>query len=198
MGMIGITTVKAVNFRSVMQEFSNTYYYQATGLIPAAANHSGLVDEVVATERSLHSTDVQFKRASLWSAGGTPSENQMLFQKDLSGTGNQAVNGSLDRERAFLIQWPAGLDIRGHPVTLKKWFHSCGNCAAVTISSGMMQQTIPIDDVYRTQIAAKAEELREIGGLETIGLCAKSGRENKGPAVCHKWLEHHQLGDQWR
>jgi hypothetical protein len=108
------------------------------------------------------------------------------------------VGGSMDRERAFLMQWPAGKDSRGKPVFLRKWFHSCGGANGYDPTSGVLQQTSAIPESGRDAVSNKANGLRIIGPLDEWLLVAQSGREHTGPGRIHKFLEHHQLGDMWR
>jgi hypothetical protein len=35
-------------------------------------------------------------------------------------------------------------------------------------------------------------------GGNTYNLISRTGRATTGTATCHRFLEHHQLGDQWR
>ncbi len=200
MARFGFNIQKTVSFRGVNQHFSNTYYYQRALWTPADSYLSGLIDEIVTTEKKLHTTDVVFVRGQCWTADGDANQNVMRVQKTLTGTGLGVPNIVWDRERAFLIRWAAGKDIRGRPVYLRKWFHTGGPIQgdSSNYNLGILQNTTAIADSLRTTIAAVAEELREIGTTELIGLCAKTGRENTGSALCHKYLEHHQLGDEWR
>jgi hypothetical protein len=194
---IGITITKETAFRGKPQEFHNTYYFELATAITAPAE--SLVDEITATEKSLHSTIVTFKRAAVWSAGGTQAQNQMLFQKALTGTGNQTHELGADRERAVLVQWKAGFSTTGKQVYLRKWYHSCGSAAGVGLqTSGITSQTAQIPTADRATIATKADENRSVGTGEFWELCAKSGRKTTDPAVTHRYLEHHQLGEQWR
>jgi hypothetical protein len=193
---IGITIKKTTGFRGVFQEFHNTYFRELETAVTAPAND--LIDETVAIEKAMHSTAVNFVHASVWEAGGTPAQNSMLFQKMLTGTGARTHN-NIDPERAVLIQWPAGFDSLGRPVFLRKWYHSmAGLVAAVSISANVLAQQAPFTDSERSQQAAKADELRTIGSFGLWQLCSKTGREAEGAATCHKYLEHHQLGDMWR
>ncbi len=200
MARFGFTITKRVSFRLFQQEFSNTYYYQRVAWTPTDFQLSAYIDEIVVTERKLHSTEVTFVRGQCWSADGTPASNQMRVQKDLSGTGNGTTVTTLDRERALLFRWPAGKDIRGRNVYLRKWFHICGDVqnTPLVMTAPAQQNTAEIPVATRNSLAAIAEELRELGTTETIGLCASGGRENTGGAQCHRFVEHHQLGDMWR
>lgn len=196
MTQIGISITKRCPFRGSTQEFSNVYHYTlAGGLLNGL---EGLVDEMVAVEKQLHSTKVTFIRAQVWTSGGSKADNEMQFQKDLTGTGAQPQNASQDNERAFLIRWRVGKSITGKPVYLRKWYHSCGSAAGVSPSTTVLANEGALATGDRTLVAAKAEELREIGALETWNLCSESGRVAELPAECHQYLEHHQLGDQWR
>jgi hypothetical protein len=188
---------KQVSFRLANQPFANVYHYEGATL--TAANATALANSVKTKEVDLHSLDVTFIHYRVWSAGGTPASNNMIAQGNLSGTGNQASNTSMDRERAVLVQWPAGVNIRGQPVTLKKWYHSCGSCAGITFPASLLQNTAEIPAANRTTIATAANALLSdsVGG-NVYNLVAASGRPATGTCVAHRFLEHHQLGDQWR
>jgi hypothetical protein len=193
---VGIAIVKTVSFRGIQQEFSNVYHYDLLGA--QTGPWEALVDEIKASEVGMHSTDVTFKKASVWSAGGTTAQNAMLFQKVLAGLGNQTSNAYLDRERAILIRWPAGFDTRGKPVYLRKWYHSCGAFAATPFANGNLTNTLAFTTAERAAFASKASEMDEVGVTEAWQICSASGRRKTGPPEAHKYLEHHQLGDMWR
>lgn len=195
---IGVAIVKNTLFRGVQQEFSNVYYYELPTAVTAPAE--SIIDEITAKEKTLHSTVVNFVRGLAWSAGGTPGQNQMLHQKALSGTGTQTATSEMDRERAVLIRWPAGFDSRGKPVYLRKWYHSCGACAGQALNaSSVLANTSDISTATRNAIATSVNDLRQVNdAVDLWDICAKGGRDTTGPAECHRYLEHHQLGDQWR
>jgi hypothetical protein len=194
---IGVTITKGTSFRGKEQEFHNTYYFDLQTAITAPSE--SIVDEVTATERPLHSTQVTFKRAQVWSAGGTKQQNQMIFQKALTGAGTGSTNDAMDRERAILIQWKAGFDVNGKQVYLRKWYHSCGSPVQGSVgATGVLGNTAQIATADRNAIAAKADENRFVGSIESWELCAKSGRKTTDPATTHRYLEHHQLGEMWR
>lgn len=199
MSQIGVSVVMAVPFRGVNQEFSNVFHYSREVPTANESERDSIIDEIVSILKASHSSDVLFKRAMLWTSGGTPGQNDMLRQRTLSGVGSSAVNASMDRERAVLIRWPAGKDVRGRPVFLRKWFHVCGNYEASAFSASILQNTTPILDATRAIIASHANGLKVVGAtVDTWSLCAESGRSVQGDAECHKYLEHHQLGDMWR
>jgi hypothetical protein len=193
---IGLSIVKSVLFRGVQQEFSNVYHYELLGAVTGP--WESLVDECKASEAGLHSTDVSFKRASVWSAGGTPAQNAMLFQKTLAGLGSAVNNTSMDRERAILARWPAGVDSRGKPVYLRKWYHACGNVGGVTMTAGHLQNTLAFSAADQTALQNLISAFDEIGATEAWQICSAGGRRKVGPVQAHKYLEHHQLGDMWR
>lgn len=195
---IGVQITKSTLFRGVQQEFHNVYNYKLGTAITAPSE--SIVDEIVNTEKSLHSSEVKFIAAAVWSSGGNIAQNAMLFKKSLSpGAGNQLVNTNMDRERAILIRWPAGFAIDGRPVYLRKYFHSCGNAAGVNPGGAAQLANIdPLLQATRDAIALKANELRDVGATEFWELVAKTGRQTAGNAQCHPFLEHHQLGDMWR
>lgn len=194
--ILGFSVTKQVSFRGVQQEFTNVYHYQLVGA--ATAPYESLLDEIRANETPFHSTDVTFVRGKCWTAGGTTTQNQMQVQKDFTGTGNQALATSMDRERAVLIRWPAGLSSNGKPVFLRKWFHCCGSFAGVNFTVNTLQQTGAISAANLTTINNAVSGLDGIGTLQDWTLCSPNGREAEGNGECHSWLEHHQLGDMWR
>lgn len=204
MGQIGISIVKRLAFRDSIQEFANTYHYGSAGANPSQAAAEALIDEIVVNEKLFHSTSVTFVRASCWSSGGTVSQNQMIAQKLLTGTGSTTPGTAMDAERAVLIQWPAGLDSLGRPVTLKKWYHCFGNFGSVVMANNLLTNATAFTQAQRDTMAALADANSRLGSPEVWGLVAESGRQRTGgilsadPPHAHKYLEHHQLGDMWR
>jgi hypothetical protein len=199
--IIAISITKRCAFRDAVQEFSNVYHYEAATPGVLASEAELLLDELVTFEKSIHSTVVTFVHGRVWKAGGTIAENTMIFEKVLTGTGSAAASTVLDRERAWLIQWNAGVDSRGHKVKLRKWFHTCGNFGSVGIpSSNHVTNENAFSSTMRTAVAGKADEITTIGPTpEGWELVAESGRQRDGgPPEAHKFLEHRQFGNQWR
>src|SRR5215217_6668005 len=118
MGLLGVSITKGTSFRGVTQEFGNTYYYDVVGT-PNATVANEVIDALVTKEKAIHASSVSFIRAKAWSAGGTNAQNSMLVQKNLSGAGAIAPATGVDKERAFLIRFRAGVDSRGRPVYLR-------------------------------------------------------------------------------
>jgi hypothetical protein len=164
------------------------------------ADADNLLDGLVTFEKSIHAADVSFTMGRVWTAGGTPAENDMVLEQALSGVGQRTTATSWDRERAYLIQWPAGQNSIGRPVTLKKWYHTCGPIlSSHTVNAGWLQNTVAFTPTERAAIATACNVLFErTPNGHTATLCARSGRDATGPAEAHAYLEHHQLGDQWR
>lgn len=192
---VGIQVVKKVLFRGVQQEFQNVYHYMLATAVTAPSE--ALIDAIVSIERDFHSADVTFVRGSVWSSGGSPTSNNMLFQKSLTGAGNQVTNGKMDRERAVLIRWPAGKDSKGRNVYLRKWFHCCGNFLNTILTDNVLANIDQIPSANRGQFATSANRLRTIHA-DLWRLCSSRGRLPTADAECHPYLEHHQLGDTWR
>src|SRR5829696_1239648 len=204
MSRIGVSITKQTAFRDAIQEFGNTYYYENVGLLPDAALCESIVDYIVAAERPMHAAVVTFVRARVWSAGGGPADNEMLFEKPLTGPGTSTAQLNIDRERAILVQWPAGKDSRGRPVFLRKWYHSCGTFGGVTFTQAQIENTTKLSDTQRGQIVGYANDLSRVPVTSSFGLVSANGRVRDGgllgavDPVAHPYLEHNQLGDQWR
>jgi hypothetical protein len=202
MARIGIAITKSVAFRDSTQEFSNVYYYENGAALPNAAGADALIDEVTALEKGRHSSLVSFVRGRCWSQLGSPASNEMISQKALSGTGSQTADATMDKERAYLVRWRAGVDSRGNPVYLRKWWHSCGVYAgaAGAPGSGILANASGFTQAQRDAIKAAADAfLTLVSAGGGWSLVAKSGRTRSGTGdQAHKYLEHHQLGDMWR
>lgn len=204
MARIGISITKEVGFRDSIQPFSNVYFYENgfLGSFPGEAGAEGLIDGLVALEKTFHSSLVEFTFARCWSQGPTEAGNEMIFQKPLTGTGSTAMDNGLDRERAYLFRWRAGSDTRGKPVYLRKWYHSCGAFPGVTIPLGatLVGNLVGFSTAQRSAMQTNAAAVTERAGDNgPWRLCSKGGREvDVDTPEAHRYLEHHQLGDQWR
>lgn len=204
MAQIAISITKRVAFRLNTQEFANTYHYGSIDSEPSVSVANSLIDEIVAQEKLFHSTNVSFILGRCWTSGGSIASNHMITEKPLTGTGSTAPLTAVDPERAVLIQWPAGLDSRGRKVYLRKWYHCNGSFGSVAMSNAHLTQQAAFSTADRATIVGLADVLSRIGALEQWGLVAESGRTRDGgvlsadPPICHPFLEHHQLGDQWR
>jgi|SRR5215204_2604072 len=202
MARIGIAITKSCTFRDAVQEFSNVYYYENGGALPTAAQADALIDEVTALEKARHSTLVSFVRGRCWSQVGSPSANEMLAQKALTGNGSAVADADLDRERAYLFRWRAGSDSRGNPVYLRKWVHACGQYGSSSgvLSSGLRGNSSGFTQTIRDAMAAQEQALATLAtGGGGWALVAKSGRQRtETNCTAHKYLEHHQMGDMWR
>jgi hypothetical protein len=202
MSIVGISITKETTFRDSLQEFSNVYYYNG-GLteMPNNAGQNNMVDEIVTAEKTWHASDVNFKFARMWLQTLTEAGTIMLIQKLLTGVGVLSPDVNIDRERAFLFRWRAGSDDRGNPVYLRKWYHSCAAFpGSGGLHTGLYSNKQGFTDAQRTAMAANVAVISSIGAdPEEWHLCAKSGRDADGDTPnAHKYLEHRQLGDQWR
>jgi hypothetical protein len=201
MSITGVSITKATSFRGVAQEFANTYYYQ-TPLPVTEGTADSLIDAIVALERPMHGTNVSFIRGRAWSAGGTPAENNQLASKLLTGNGTNSAsqNASMDKERAFLVRIRAGVDSRGRPVYLRKWFHlDVGTVGGVAISGGALQNTASLTAPQRSQLETWMNSFKNVtAGAQGFDLVSEKNRSITGATQAHPYLEHHQLGDMWR
>jgi hypothetical protein len=170
--------------------------------MPDAAAAEAIIDNLVTLEKTFHATNVTFVRGRAWSETGSEAGNQMITQKNLSGTGARTTITALDKERAFLFRVRAGVDSRGKPVYLRKWFHACAEfVSGQGIPSGVLDQSTGWSTAQRSaQVAAMNAIGNANGSSGSPTLVAKSGRGITAGETwqAHQYLEHHQLGDQWR
>jgi|SRR5215217_9209040 len=198
---VGIAITKRVVFRNSTQEFSNVYYYDGLANKPTEAEGNTMLANQKAREVPLHSTDVTFIRGRLWSQVGDKSQNEMISQQNLSGTGTITDNATLDRERAWLFRLRAGVDSRGNPVYLRKWFHACGSIGSASLSGSILSNKGGFTQGERDSAVGVMNSIGSApAGAGTGTLTSKNGRTSTAGSLwqAHAFLEHHQLGDQWR
>lgn len=201
MARIGVSITKSTPYRGSAQEFSNVYHYESIGGLPSVSEADSIIDELTAAEKQFHSDVCTFVRGRLWSQQGSPATNEMISQKNLSGTGIKGTDTSMDKERAFLFRIRAGNDSRGNPVYLRKWYHVCCAFSSTSNSASLLQQTTSMNQTTRDSNVALMNTVGAVGGgTEPWKLCSKSGRFPTAGQnwSCHAYLEHRQLGDMWR
>lgn len=199
MGQITLSITKRVAFRDWTQDFSNVYTYVSSASNPDEAGALALIDEMVVFEKTIHATSVSFVYGRVWSSGGSIASNAMIGEKALTGAGSASSNSSMDRERAFLIQWPAGFDSRGHPVRLKKWYHLCATPPGVSIDANILANITGLTSASRTALAAAVNTaVTQFGPSNQWLLASNAGRVFTDGPTAHRYLEHHQMGDNWR
>jgi hypothetical protein len=202
MARYGLNIEKTMLFRGVQQPFGNTYYYEAPVGSSQTVTLNDLIDDVLAIDRDFHCNNVTYVRARLWTADGGPAQNNMIIDRSLSGTGSGGIPLSgQDRERAYLIRFRAGVDSKGRPVYLRKWYHGqISPIGGQAVTSAMLENTATLTSASRTALETIAEGLKgiEYTAGQTWDLVGPTGRGITGSTQCHAYLEHHQLGDQWR
>lgn len=201
MTRIGISITMSVAFRSSTQEFSNVIFYDGLAGDPSVAEADTLIDELTTKLKTIHSSSVTFVRGRLWRQTGDKATTEMISQKNLSGTGSLAANNTIDRERAYLFRLRAGVDSRGNPVYLRKWIHACGDIGGISTSGVIAANQSGFSAGNRTALVAALPAIGTCGSGTTQGaICSKVGRLPNAGALweAHQFLEHHQLGDQWR
>lgn len=199
MALFGVSIEKGISFRGATQITANVYTYDSAGGAPSDANLESLLDSMVVIEKSFHASTVSFVRGRVWSTGGSEAANQMRVDKALSGTGGLTNDASYDRERAVLVRWRAGVDSRGRPVYLRKFWHVCSTTfAGAAWGSGVYGNTAQIGQTQRDTFETTADQLVSITHGSVFTMCGPSGRAITGDTECHPYLEHHQLGETWR
>src|SRR5215213_8845951 len=184
MARIGVSITKSVAFRNSTQEFSNVYYYEVDSL-PTEAQATTMIDNLTTLEKTFHGTNVTFVRGRCWSETGNPATPEMISQKNLSGTGARTPTTGLDRERAFLFRLRAGVDSRGNPVYLRKWYHACAPfTVAVSVTSTITENAGGFSSGERSAMVTAMSAIGDANGSSgTPKLCSKNGRlPNTGAA----------------
>lgn len=206
MAVFALAVTKSVEWRGGTQPFSNVYHYVTQAGEPF--DDDAAIDEVVAAERLVHTTDVTFQTARTWgptsdTAGGgaiqplnPASESVTRVIRDLTGTGSRAFDADCYKELAFLCVWPLGrYGTRNRPQYLRKWVHTM---SIAGLTDGQKAGSDVIDPAGFAVITDYIADVRNVGPVEGYGLSTAAGREPISPGVMYDYLEHHQLGDQWR
>jgi len=200
MPRVGINITKSMSFRGAAQEFGNTYYYDTPGIL-STGSADALVDNIVTKEKGIFSASVNFTHARAWSETGNKATNEMLVNKALSGVGTQAnpISGQ-DRERAFLIRFRAGVDSKGRPAYLRKWWHlNVGSVSGNNLTPSNLENTSGLAANIRSSLESSANAFKDvISTAQNWSLVSNKGRQISGATQCHPYLEHRQLGDMWR
>jgi hypothetical protein len=202
MALVGVSITKSVAFRESAQEFSNVYHYFFSGGDLTETQAEALIDRLVTLEKQWHSNVVTFVHGRCWTSGGGEAANNMIKEKALSGAGSGSTTASFDKERAWLVQWDGGFDSRGKPVKFRKWFHTCGAFGANSASSSNLTNDASLSSTIRGNVATAVNALNPltVSGIGSNGIMCNKGNSRAADtgAVCHRFLEHRQLGDQWR
>lgn len=202
MARYGLSIEKTMLFRGVQQHFGNTYYFAAPIGEGQTTELNALIDAVLAIDRNVHANNVTYTRARLWTADGGPAANHMVIDRALSGVGAAGTTaGSMDRERAYLVRFRAGVDTKGRPVYLRKWWHCHANSiSGVSPSAGNLENLSTLSSTIKTFFEGQGNALKTIPYTtgQNWDLVGPTGRAITGSTQCHDWLEHHQLGDEWR
>lgn len=199
----GVNIQKRFAFRGGVQHFGNTYYYESNtgGAQPAIGTLDALVQDIVTKEKARHSQQITFVRGRLWSQIGTQAQNQMLVDNNLSGTGSATHAPAVDRERAWLVRFEAGSDSKGRPVYLRKWWHLLAVVGGAGYTNGQTENMEELSQSHRDALVAFGNSIKEItvgSPAVVFSLVSKNGREITGGTQAHRFLEHRQLGDEWR
>lgn len=190
----GVQVVKSMDWRGGTERFANVYHYQNPVAFDSESGYVDLVNQIVAAEKAVHAVNVSFVEARVWSAGGTPAENEQIGIFDLAGAGTAAEQLSMDREAAYLVEWRTSRpSITGRPVTLKKYLHSCsllGSTDSGTVSGRSQLQASQIN-----ALTAYGDAVRRITvGTVTNDLVAPSSVDRvAGETFVFPWIEHHEL-----
>lgn len=201
--IVGVSIEKSQAFRGGVQPFANVYHYNGPVTTSSTVALTALVDDLVTKEKTQFASHVSFVRGRCWKADGTKAENQMIVDKALSGTGALSTHANMDRERAFLVRFRAGVDTRGRPVYLRKYYHFCASLFFGSApSNNQLANLDALTTTQRADFSTWADDLKtrtNVGaGLPEMNLVSNKGRGIDGNTQAHPYIEHHQLGDEWR
>lgn len=194
MAEVGIAVTKSVTWRGERERFANVYHYTNNEMVDTEQGWIDLGQAVVAAERPVHGSNVAFEELRVWSAGGTPSENETIAIIDLSGTGSSIANEAMNREACFLVEWRTSRpSITGRPVTLKKFLHSCSLLGGS--GAGVLAGTEPLPAATVAPLMTYANAVRSIslGAGENRLIAPSSSDRVAGEPFVFPFVEHHEF-----
>lgn len=180
---IAVAITKQTMWHGVQEQFDNVYYYDGppvTGSNPDL--WKAVVDAVVAAEKPVHGTNVEFITGRIWSAGGTILQNVTLGLFDLDGFGT-GLSVKYFKEAAVLVEWECDrVNVLGRKVYLRKFIRPCSVLNGA--SDAMMQGEAQLDSVTKGPFKAYANKVQELSvgaSLENFVLTSPTGRQPRNP-----------------
>lgn len=132
--VVAVAITKSTLWHGVQEEFDNIYYFDGPIFQAGDANYQRLVDALVAAEKPVYGTNVTFKKARVWSAGGTVIQNVTIGIYDLTGTGSLGGD-TIFKEAASLVEWECERpNILGRKVYLRKYIRHGAVPATTTLT----------------------------------------------------------------
>lgn len=192
MAQFTVSITKDVNWRGHREQFANVYTYinPVDGSTEAVAND--VLTALVAAERAVHAGDVNFVEGRAWTSGGTTTQNELLFIRDLSGAGEALGHVAMDKEACYVVKFECNReDVRGRKVWLRKWIH------AGSLLGGFqdwLSGTQQISAAARAAVEAYAAEVYDpLFGEVDLSLASPSGRTANGTIEVYPYVEHHEF-----
>lgn len=178
--MAGPTVAVAITKRTLwhgqQESFDNVYYFDGPAFQAGDENYKRLVDAIVAAEKPVHGTSVEFMTARVWSAGGTIIQNITLGLYDLDGFGT-AAGSTLFGEAAALIEWQCERpNVLGRKVYLRKYIRSQQSPGALTTDQATGKAALPAATVALYKSYADAVDIIPTVGGVIFYLVSPTGR----------------------
>ena len=181
MALYGVSIEKTMLWHNVQEVYDNTYFYEGPDEAPAAAGLQAFVDAIVNAERNVHGVNVAFRRARVWTAGGSPLQNITIGLFDLSGTG-KAIGNQMFGETAVQVEWEcARPNILGRKVYLRKFIRSKNIVGNMDVTASIGET--PIDAGARGVYKAYGDAVQRVVAPAGVAwdLVSPSGRRPKAP-----------------
>lgn len=192
MPLVAASITKSMPFQGVGERFSNVYHYDAPTADAAVA--AEIINSLVAAERRIHAAIVTFEEARVWSAGGTPAQNETLLVEDLTGPGEEVTDGPMYRECCWIVTWKTERpSATGKPVHLRKFLHTASQYEATPIqdiTNG--QQKIGVNGLGVLQTYEGKVRQLFTPNHGTMQLTAPSGRVAANAGIVLPYLQHHE------
>lgn len=177
MAIYAVSVDKSHSFQGHTERWSNVYHYSlATTLDVTLA--TDLVDQIAAAEKLCHGTSVTFEDGRVWSTGGSPSSNETLVIRDLSGTGSATDVPGFFIESAFVVRCDTNRNTStGRRIYLRKYYHAC---AMPSSNATMLNGSQALTSTQKGLVTTCMESLRELTlspGSILVTLCAPGGQQ---------------------
>lgn len=195
MATYGVSIEKDIPWRGGFERISNVYHYSSTGLVDVVGA-DGLLAQLLDAEQKVHGTAVAFKQGRVWSAGGTPQENETILIKDFASQGVKGFGVELHKEAAVVVKWYLGRkSSTGRRVYLRKHLHP-GVLTSTSIGSAVGTSKLAATDITNfTEYGNAVKNIEALGVLPDMTLCAPDGTKiplGTNPEIL-EWITHRQF-----
>lgn len=194
MAVFAVRTVKREEYMGQIREFGNTYHYSTDPVTPFP--DISLADAIIAQERSITSSEVEFVRLETWGpTDGTKFDNVMRerIERNLLGLGT--AQDTMYREVCGVVAFPMP---RSPTTNRRRWLRKFIRLPALGGAAFLPAQLSgrqALTTAQKDSLVAFGNAIREItiGGV-VFPLVSEKGVRHNAPALARPYLITRDIG----